>query len=86
MHTDTLIACAMLGFALLLDGVLGEYPAFLHPVVWSGKLISAGLRLAPDAGWWRQFLFGVFLTLVVVGVSGGIALAAHASSVHRSDR
>jgi adenosylcobinamide-phosphate synthase len=73
MHTDAITACMMLGLALLLDGVLGEYPAFLHPVVWIGKVISAGLRLAPDAGWWRQFIFGAFLTLSIVGFSGGAA-------------
>lgn len=73
MHTDAITACAMLGLALLMDGVFGEYPAALHPVVWIGKLISAGLRLAPDAGWRRQFIFGAFLTLFIVGVSTGTA-------------
>jgi adenosylcobinamide-phosphate synthase len=73
MHSDAFTACAMLGLALLLDGVLGEPPAFLHPVVWIGKLIAAGLRLAPGAGWWPQFVFGAFLTLSIVGISGGVA-------------
>jgi adenosylcobinamide-phosphate synthase len=63
----------MLGVALLLDGILGEYPAFLHPVVWIGKLISAGLRLAPMAGSWRQFIFGAFLSLLIVALSASVA-------------
>ncbi len=59
----------VLAVALFLDQTLAEYPAPLHPVVWLGRLVSALLRLAPTAGWWRQFLFGAALTAGVVAFS-----------------
>jgi adenosylcobinamide-phosphate synthase len=65
MDPATVTALGTLVAALLLDR-LGEYPAALHPVVWMGWLISALLRLAPAAGWWRQLLFGALLTAGVV--------------------
>jgi adenosylcobinamide-phosphate synthase len=68
MDQATATALGTLGIALLLDTLLGEYPGPLHPVVWMGTLISALLRLAPVAGWWRQFLFGVLLTLGTVAL------------------
>jgi adenosylcobinamide-phosphate synthase len=66
MDAATVTALAILGLALLLDRLVGEYPTPLHPVVWMGKLISGLLRLAPAAGWWRQFLFGALLTASTV--------------------
>jgi len=69
MHSDVETAWCILGLALLLDGLVGEYTNALHPVVWIGKAISAGLRLAPASGCRRQFLFGAFLTLTIVGLS-----------------
>jgi adenosylcobinamide-phosphate synthase len=83
MHADASSALAILALALLLDWTIGEYPSFFHPVVWMGRATSAGLRLAPASGWWRQFLFGAVLTLLAVSVSAGLAwivlqaLAAH---------
>jgi adenosylcobinamide-phosphate synthase len=59
----------VLAVALLLDQTLGEYPTPLHTVVWLGNLVNALLRLAPGAGWWRQFLFGAALTAGVVAGS-----------------
>ena len=83
MHTDAITANAMLGLALLFDGVLGEYPPFLHPVVWMGYAISTGVRLAPTSGWWRQLLFGAILTFAIVGVSAVLAwLLMQAACVH----
>ena len=73
MHTDGAVALAILGVALLIDWVLGEYPAVLHPVVWLGKSISAGLRLAPASGPRRQFFFGAMLTLLCVALCAGLA-------------
>src|SRR5579884_1200542 len=70
------MAVAILLTAVLLDGLLGEYPRPLHPVVWMGQLISLLLRLAPRVGWWRQFLFGAVLTLLAVAISVGIAVGA----------
>src|SRR2546421_12888870 len=83
MHTDAATACVFLAVALLIDGCYGEYPALLHPVVWMGKTISACLRLAPASGWYRQFVFGALLTLLIVALSGGLAwLILQAASVH----
>jgi adenosylcobinamide-phosphate synthase len=83
MHTDSLAALAILGLALLLDATVGEYPAVAHPVVWMGRSISAGLRLSPSRGWWRQFIFGGSLTLAVVTASAGLAwLLLEASHGH----
>jgi adenosylcobinamide-phosphate synthase len=62
MDEATANALAMLGIALLIDLLAGEYPTPLHPVVWMGAGISGLLWLAPAAGWWRQFLFGALLT------------------------
>jgi adenosylcobinamide-phosphate synthase len=73
MHTDVETAWAILGLALLMDFVVGEYPAVLHPVVWMGNLTSALLGLAPASGWWRQFFFGTFLTLLIVTLSASLA-------------
>jgi adenosylcobinamide-phosphate synthase len=67
---------AILAAALLLDRFLGEYPAGLHPVVWMGTLISLLLRCAPRSGWWRQFVFGVFLATGVTVLSGAVAVTA----------
>lgn len=66
MDQGTATALGILGAALLLDRLAGEYPRPLHPVVWMGGLISGLLRLAPAAGWWRQLLFGALLTASVV--------------------
>ncbi len=72
MHAHGTTALTILGLALLIDFIIGEYPGLLHPVVWLGKTISALLRLAPAAGWWRQFIFGAGLTLVIVGLNAGL--------------
>jgi adenosylcobinamide-phosphate synthase len=72
MHADLTAAWAILALALLMDGTVGEYPAVLHPVVWIGHSIAAGLRLAPALGWWRQFFFGALLTLLIVVCSAGL--------------
>jgi adenosylcobinamide-phosphate synthase len=78
MHAAVTTALAILGLALLLDIVVGEYPAVAHPVVWMGIGIAAGLRLAPARGWWRQFIFGALLTVVIVALSAGLsALMLH---------
>jgi adenosylcobinamide-phosphate synthase len=76
MEPGLATALATLVCALLLDRFLGEYPAWMHPVVWIGKLISLLLRVAPRSGWWRQFAFGVFLTGSVTAFSAAAALAA----------
>lgn len=67
---------AILACALLWDRFLGEYPALLHPVVWIGKLTTLLLRCAPRRGWWRPFVFGVFLAAGVPALSAAATLAA----------
>ncbi len=59
--------------ALLLDGFLGEYPAWFHPVVWIGKTASFLLRFAPRNDWWPPFIFGV---LLAVGLPAACFLAS----------
>src|SRR5438094_418277 len=76
------IALTILGLALVVDWLSGEYPAVVHPVVWLGKLITCCLRLAPASGWWRQFLFGGLLTVVLVGLSAGLAWLVVDSCCH----
>jgi adenosylcobinamide-phosphate synthase len=80
MEQAAIIALLILGLALVLDWFGNEYPPRVHPVVWMGRMISFLMRKAPAAGWWRQFLFGMVLTIIVVGVWGaasfGIMYAA----------
>lgn len=73
MPTDVPTALTILALALLWDGLAGEYPAVVHPVVWIGQAVAAGLRFAPGSGWWRQLLFGTVLTVLIVGCSAGTA-------------
>ena len=81
---------AILVCALLLDYFIGEYPALVHPVVWIGKFVTLLLRLGPRSGWWRQFVFGMFLAAGVTALcdgaaSPGTALGQHPRSVGRVD-
>lgn len=71
MHVGASSDLIVLAAALLMDWLLGEYPAFLHPVVWIGKAISAAMRLAPRQGRFRQLLFGAILTLGMCSLSAG---------------
>lgn len=75
MEANSLMACATLALALLVDRCLGEYPAPLHPVVWMGKIVSLLLRCAPRKGWRRPFLFGVFLACSVPALCVAVVLA-----------
>jgi adenosylcobinamide-phosphate synthase len=83
MLAGSLTLVAALGIALALDAFVGEYPAPLHPVVWMGLLISALLRLAPQAGRCRQLLFGCLLVVVVAGSSaaGTVAVLEMAAAI-----
>jgi adenosylcobinamide-phosphate synthase len=54
--------------ALAVDLALGEPPAAVHPVVWMGKVASF---LTRGGGRWSsrsQFLYGLAVTLVTVGI------------------
>jgi adenosylcobinamide-phosphate synthase len=61
-------ALYILLLAVVLDLALGEPPGAIHPVVWMGKVVSL---LTKGADRWSprlQFLYGLVLTLVTVGV------------------
>jgi len=73
MDHSAIVALGILALALGLDWFGNEYPPRLHPVVWMGRLISFLMRWAPAAGWWRQFLYGMLLTIIVVGIAGAAA-------------
>jgi adenosylcobinamide-phosphate synthase len=70
------VELAVLACALLLDVLMGEYPALLHPVVWIGKAISLLLRLAPASGWRRQLAFGAFLATAITSLVVAASIAA----------
>jgi adenosylcobinamide-phosphate synthase len=76
MHPDATTALAVLGAALAVDALAGEYPRPLHPVVWFGRVVSALLLLAPGRGWWRQLGFGACLAAGAVAGSVGLAVLA----------
>ncbi|MGQ9531946.1 MAG: cobalamin biosynthesis protein [Desulfotomaculales bacterium] len=63
---------AVLVAAVLLDLVLGEPPARVHPVVWVGRLLGRLEKGAPrgPAG---RFLYGAFMVLVVALLFAGTA-------------
>jgi len=58
--------------AVLLDLIFGEPPAFLHPVVWIGKLIGFLKEKAPKR---NRRLYGIFMALIVITFAVAIALA-----------
>jgi adenosylcobinamide-phosphate synthase len=59
--------------ALAIDLLFGEYPTPLHPVVWLGTIASWLVREAP-VGKFGQFVYGMFVTLVVVAAAIGVVL------------
>src|SRR6187401_2195586 len=58
--------------ALAIDGVFGEPPSWLHPVVWIGKVIAVLEHRAPRSGV-NALIAGAALTGLTVG---GSALAS----------
>jgi adenosylcobinamide-phosphate synthase len=72
MHQDLGTALIILFGAILVDVLFGEYPRFLHPVVWLGLVISGAVWIAPKTGKWRQLLFGAILAFALCG--GCVAL------------
>ncbi len=58
----------ILAIALAIDLSLGEPPSIIHPVVWMGKAVSfmgkKNVGQRPSA----QFIWGVVITLVVIGL------------------
>jgi adenosylcobinamide-phosphate synthase len=54
--------------ALFIDLAIGEYPAPVHPVVWMGGVITAGLKLAPRRSRAGQLIYGALLVGFVVAL------------------
>ncbi len=67
---------AILLLALLVDLVVGEYPSFIHPVVWIGTVIGLLRRIAPMRGSAVPFLYGLGMAVVVPSLFalGAVAL------------
>ncbi len=59
--------------AVFLDILFGEPPAFIHPVVWMGKLINLFVRSAP---FHHRKIYGLFMAIFCFGaaVSAGLAI------------
>jgi adenosylcobinamide-phosphate synthase len=57
---------SVLILAVLIDILMGEPPAILHPVVWMGKLISLFVKNAPSN--YRKF-YGFLMVIFCVGMS-----------------
>lgn len=58
-----LVYLYILPLALIIDLAVGEYPAFLHPVVWIGSVISFLLKAAPKKGSALQLTYGVLIVV-----------------------
>jgi len=56
---------AVLGIALGLDLVSGEYPAPAHPVVWMGRCVTRLERWAPAGGPRRQLAYGAVMAVLI---------------------
>jgi len=54
--------------SLAIDLILGEYPSFIHPVVWIGKVISLELRFVPERGQHAQFIYGSVIVISTVAL------------------
>jgi adenosylcobinamide-phosphate synthase len=69
--TDVSLRAGAVVVAFALDGLFGEPPARLHPVVWMGKALGA-----IGAPWPRLRPFGQFLCGAVAWIAGGGAVLA----------
>ncbi len=59
----------ILVLAVVIDQLIGEPPALVHPVVWMGKVIAVLERLSPR-GSVGQLGYGAFMVMVVVATFG----------------
>lgn len=74
----SLEAACVLAAAWLLDGLVGEPPARLHPVVWMGNVIAPLKRMPPRSPRLELWLGGAYALAVVAGFGGAAALALRA--------
>jgi adenosylcobinamide-phosphate synthase len=63
-----LVYLYILPLALIIDLVIGEYPASFHPVTWIGNVISLLLKPAPRKGSVLQFIYGVAIVIIAVAL------------------
>ena len=63
---------AVVVLALVLDRVLPEPPARIHPVVWMGRVTTLLVRRRPGRPA-AAFLYGAAVVVLVVGASGALA-------------
>jgi len=52
--------------AVLFDILFGEPPAFIHPVVWMGKLINLFVAGTPQI---QRKIYGLFMVIFCVGIT-----------------
>ena len=72
---------ATLAWALACDQLLPELPNRLHPVVWMGRSLALGERLAPR-GPRSRLTWGAAWFAVGLGLSAGLARLAERSGRH----
>ena len=58
----------ILVLAIVMDLTIGEPPVAIHPVVWMGKVVSFLVRGGKDRAHLLQFIIGVGVVLVTIGV------------------
>ncbi len=58
----------ILPMALAIDLFIGEYPAYLHPIVWMGRIISLWLKTAPRHNTGARLVYGVFVVCFAVAI------------------
>lgn len=58
-----LVYLYILPLALIIDLVIGEYPACIHPVTWIGSVISFQLKAVPGKGSALQFIYGMIIVV-----------------------
>lgn len=75
----TLATLGWVPLAVMIDQVLGEPPAFMHPVVWMGKSIAFCERLAPARGRFAQLVAGGAIAIAIPLTFAGAASLAEAS-------
>ncbi len=59
--------------AVVIDILFGEPPRVIHPVVWTGKLISFWQRFAPVRRGWPQLVYGAVMVLLTIFAFASLA-------------
>jgi adenosylcobinamide-phosphate synthase len=59
--------------ALLIDLTVGEYPSWLHPTVWSGRLVEFMIKPGLKFKARLQFIYGALVSLSIITLFAGAA-------------